>query len=262
MEPETEKPETDESTETPEVSAGIDSIADHIDDESPEPNQAAIDGFRVVREVPTDAEGAATTQATNDDGVRDRFGMPFDPKLHHANDDGTPKLFKGKLRRKRQSKIGTAGSPEQSTMAGPGQLTPDQIAKARLAGRVMADSFISVAVMVGGDEFQPMQGNIEGMKIDERAELRSVFANYCEAKNIGDFPPGIALAIGLTGYIGPRFAMPKTQTRTKRFALWLSEKWSKLRNRRNAAHADNRDNGKRENDAREAISDEATRERS
>lgn len=232
MPPETENTETTRETETPEVaevSTDIASIIDDIDEESPEPNRAAIEGFRAIREVPITGEAQSAPDA-GVGGPRDRFGSAFDPAMHHTNDDGTPKLFKGKLRRKRQSKVGIV-SP-QPVASSIGQRTPEQIQKARLAGRVMADSFVSCAQMIGGHEFAPMVGTHDGMKIDEKAELRNAFADYCEAKDIGDFPPGIALSIALLGYVGPRFAMPETQSRTKRFTNWLGAKWLTWKNRR------------------------------
>ena len=124
----------------------------------------------------------------------------------------------------------------------------------------MADSFIMCATMIGGPEFQPIKGNADGIEIDEKRELRMAFSDYCEAKQIGDFPPGIALTIAMLAYIGPRFTMPNTQKRSKRFFTWLGAKWALWRNRR-AAHADNRNDGKRKDDARETASETATSER-
>lgn len=221
------------------TSHAVDDIASQTAESASESNPAAMAALResqlasapVVRAV-----GDAATQSTGD--ATDSKGNRFDAAVHHANDDGTPKLYNGKLRRKRASKVGTvstvnAGTPAAQSPAPVPQLTAEQIAKARLSGRVAADLFIKTCESVGGDDFAPIAETVEGFgKIDERADMQLAFADYFVATGKTDFPPGAMLCLVVSQYGMRRFAMPNTKTRVAnlmtrvgaRFALWRANR--------------------------------------
>ncbi len=82
-------------------------------------------------------------------------------------------------------------------------------------------------VIIGGEEFAPMRKEIQpGIVIDDMASLTGAFTTYFHAKGITDLPPGVVLAAALLGYIAPRFAMPKTQSRWSKLKGWVASKYA------------------------------------
>jgi hypothetical protein len=196
----------------------------------------------------------------------DKLGNAFDSAIHQTTKDGRPLVTKtGKLARRPGNKAGSNGhksklvippTPGAST-GGPATPAPDAAAKSSagrlLAARAAASTLISAGIWYGGDEWRPYKGTVEGRDIDERQSLINAFDEYFAAKEIDDFPPGIALTITVWAYAAPRVTMQGTANRTKslwgRFKLWLvKRKLAKDENRKNALHND-RTNGEREDNA-------------
>lgn len=109
-------------------------------------------------------------------------------------------------------------------------------------GHGLADTFLSVSQMVGGEEWKPED--------QERAVIRDAFAKYAESKNLSDVPPGLVLITVIIAYAAPRFAKPLTMSKTKRFTNWVSSKFG----RKNASHTNSRDDGIRQNESGQAVS--------
>ena len=244
----------------------VDDIAAEMAEQASPPNEGAIaaaqasfDALPAVRTI-TVSEGNQTQ-----DNPRDSKGNEFDPAVHHANDDGTPKLYNGKLRRKRSkstestiSTLGVPADPRQSLTGDTSQLSSEQIKRARVAGKMCADVFIDSAQMVGGAEFTPIVMTHETYgKIDERANLQEKFGDYFVAKGVQDFPPGVALGLAMFSFVVARFAMPQTKTRVQKVREWIFAKIGSWRGKR-AARANSGNVRERENDASNATSGSGT----
>jgi len=228
----------------------IDSVHDEILESSPDVNQAYIEG--------TEAAQAAASVAASD--VKDSEGAVFNSELHAVNKDGEPSLTAtGKFRKKRgASKVAITNT----ALAEQQKLEKDRIA-ARAAGQLAADMLIGSSVTLLGDEWVPIgsKGTQEPIQFDEHSNLRRAFADYFEAKNISDFPPGIMLSIAVTSYAMPRLVAGKeTKTRLAKMKIWIAERYNKMkRSRKDAAQSHSRDNGKRKDNASKAdVSQEST----
>lgn len=217
----------------------LESVHDDIQEASPLPNEPAIAAHG--EETATKLKAAS--------GALDKQGVKFDPAIHAVNADGEPsKTPLGKFRRKR----GTSKVESTSKAL----VTEQKKAQARAAGNVCADALIGSCIMFLGPEWQPIGGKeIKAADYDERQVLRAAFADYFEAKNFTDFPPGLAFSLILSAYMVPRFTAGKeTKTRLKKAKNWFSEKWTAMQDKRKEKHAaqpDTRNNGKRKDDASE-----------
>lgn len=211
---------------------------DGILDDSPEANPEAIAAH---------AEEEKTKLREQANNI-DKDGTFFDAKIHAVDKDGNASLtVLGKFRKKR-------GFSKVATQTPGAKIIQDQVA-ARAAGQLAADMVIGGAVALLGPEWIPIgeDGKQETLKFDEHSNLRRAFGDYFVAKNITDFPPGIALTIAMSSYAGARLAAGKeTKSRLSKAWSWTSEKFNKLfsKAKENAAHADTRDNGIRKDDSR------------
>jgi len=176
-------------------------------------------------------------------GLTDRDGFPFDPDVHQTGSDGEPLTTKlGRLKRKPGRKPGQSG---QSTLNVPGDAAGGEIdPEPRMVAIFTVDGVQSLGLMLGGDEWAYKKDDTLG--IDERMHGIETFTNFYAVNGIKDIPPGLALAIWGLSYAAPRiFAGPKTKSRIK-----LAWEWTKIKfGRKKDAHADNRNDGERENNA-------------
>lgn len=166
----------------------------------------------------------------------------FDPAIHVSDKEGNPVLTKtGKFRFKPGRKSGqsrTSGINIPQTDA-----ADEDEEKIRLAAQTAAAIYINTGVVTFGPEWLPDRA------ANEQEGLSEAFYQYLKAKGITDIPPGLALAIALSGYAAKRMYMPQTQTKMQRFILWV-----KLKLGRAKLHATRNDFGAnrvRENDAGE-----------
>lgn len=215
----------------------VDDVHDEILDASPEPNKEAIAAHAKQE------KDALAVQASN----ADKAGTIFDSAIHAVDKDGEPSVTPlGKFRKKRGvSKV------EAKTAAA--QTIQDQAA-ARAAGQLAADMLVGSAVVLLGEEWIPvgLSGEQEPIKFDEHSNLRRAFGDYFVAKNIKDFPPGIALSIAVSSYAGARLAGGKeTKSRLSKAWVWTSEKFTKMfsKGKKDAAHDNSGHNRVREDDA-------------
>ena len=249
------KPDVDEVTalpvdEVPEPEnapsgvADLDSITESLVSASPEPNTAAIEASGQKEERIKEAYA----------DLRDSRGNRFDPEIHVTDENGEPKLtMKGKLRMRPGRKSKVAGADKAAiggalpTREG---MTHQQKMQARMTGDAAASALITLGVVVGGDEWNPITDAETG--IDEKANLSHAFGDYFEAKEMTDIPPGVALTIAISAYVIPRFTMPKTKTRVQRFKEWIATKIAQRKMRKNSGpQSDTRNDGKRQDDTRE-----------
>ena len=163
--------------------------------------------------------------------LKDTNGAGFDPAVHVTDSNGDPvTTSSGKLRKRpgrkaggdaprQASHIGTPGTTGTSTQNS-GQ---DVSFKRRATGVHAARMLTSVSVMIGGEEWKPIKNAQYG--VDEQEGLNEAFADYFEAKEMEDIPPGMVLAMVMLSYAGPRFAMPKTQSRVGKLKDWFASKY-------------------------------------
>jgi len=205
----------------PESSADVATITSELVGSMPAPQPHAIEQAR------QDAGGAAT----------DKFGHAFDPAIHAANADGSPKLTPTG----RFAKISKAARP--SNLRIPGQPAAPAVAAAqskevaaRAGGKGAANLLIALCVGMGGEEWLPRADAKSGL--NEKEMLEAVFGDYFVATGKTDLPPGWALAAGLSMYALPRFAMPTTRSRVTRVKAWLAAKWVTFRDRKKVKRTD------------------------
>ena len=156
-------------------------------------------------------------------GLTDTKGRAFDQELHAVDDSGNPIITtKGKLKLKkrgRPAKGGTAKTPNpvdsgiESRVGGVPSAPNQTEIQSRALGVYSANLLISMGRAIGGEEWEPRKDEA----FDERENLEIAFGDYFTAKEMSDIPPGVALSLALSTYIGPRLFMPTTKKRTLSF---------------------------------------------
>lgn len=213
------------------TAADVTAIAADLAEAMSEPSERAIAAAEL--EQANVARQLHTPEGTPDSGGHarnvpvDADGRAFDPRLHLTDEHGKPKLTKaGKLRKKRQPKGSKVADVNRER---------EQAAKriaARQSGKAAANAMLMFGVAIGGEEWHPRVEKSIGL--DEREMLETGFADYFEAKEMEDIPPGVALAICVSAYSLPRLTMPNTQSRLSKAKAWTAAKWVSLRERRKA----------------------------
>jgi hypothetical protein len=150
----------------------------------------------------------------------DAHGTVFDPDVHATDAEGRPKLTRKRTFALKRGRKGRADEAPVETAVTPENLT--ERVQAWNTGAGFASLLEAVGVAVGGGEFAYARDEKTGT--DERAAMTHAFARFCEAKNINDIPPGIALTIAVVGYVAPRFAKPAVQSRFGGFKEWVAGK--------------------------------------
>jgi hypothetical protein len=152
----------------------------------------------------------------------DADGAQFDPDKHVVDDNGHPKLTgKGKLRKKRGRKAGSLATTNAAQTAQ--KVAVSEKEKFRVVGAGAANALISVGLMLGGEDFAPIQNQ----HIDEKANLESAFAQWAETQDVDDIPPNLALTIVLGSYFLPRMTMPKQVSKLRLMKEWFKMKFFK-----------------------------------
>lgn len=197
--------------------SSLDNIANTLADSMPEVQEHAIE----QEKAKTDAEREKWAD------LEDVDGNAFDPAIHKTNKDGEPTLSRtGKLIKKPGRKAGGASSSGPSVIGVKQEAKPDpdQAARiqARASGKMAANLLMTLGIVAGGEEWQPMKDEKTG--IDEKLMLESAFADYFEATGKTDIPPGMALTVAIGGYALPRFTMPKTRSRMQKVKDWVVRK--------------------------------------
>ena len=218
-EPQDDNSKLDTTNATPKSAGGLDDIANTLADSMPEVQEHAINNEKVKND--------AIKEKWAD--LRDVAGNPFDANIHKTNKQGEPTLSgTGKLIKRPKPKqpkesgsiLGGAAIEKNKP-----QVVDNEAAaklQGRASGKMVANLMLTLGVVVGGDEWQPMQDKTSGL--DEKEMLETAFADYFEATGKTDIPAGMALTVAIGGYMLPRFLMPKTQTRLGRVKSWFIQK--------------------------------------
>lgn len=112
-----------------------------------------------------------------------------------------------------------------STVAMPGALPADKIARWRKVGYEIADLIITGGMTLGGEDWTPKKvlGTIDGKEqvlYDERSNLREAWADMAEEYQWERFPAWLACTIATLAYAAPRITAPSTQARVSKLRLW------------------------------------------
>lgn len=159
-------------------------------------------------------ENATAEAAANVE--KDDFGTPFDPAIH----TGT-KLKSGKWREKKNpggrpgSIIGKSSRQKTAETTATASTGIDETA-ARAAGIAVAHTIVNVCSVAISKEWNFKK------EPDEQAMLEKAWGDYFVAKNITEFPPGVALVMAMGAYAAPRFTMPETQQKAGKVKTWLA----------------------------------------
>ena len=205
------------------------SIVDEMVSTKSEPTEGAdkivadsLRQFGIVDESkPTENTKAPESVANLVDGVTEKLtdypagtrldsdGNPFDPDVHATDKDGNPKLTKNGRFRKRTGRRPTNSDTKTSA---------DTVA-ARQAGKATAEVIFTSCVVIFGEEWLPIIDAETG--VNERAAMIDAWAAYYEATGVKEIPPWVGLAITMSAYSLPRFAMPQTQSKSKKLMSYF-----------------------------------------
>lgn len=245
VKPETEKPDPgaqhEESPPDPQVTKSV-TVGENLegllgDLETPEVQPHAVEAARERRAAAAQTqpqESTASTAARPVKGKSDNKGRAYDPAIHETGPDGKPlmnaegyiKCKRGgaaqKVQRAAAGKFTPPTKPDPTKPAAPNAEALE--AQVQATGATAAVLVVSLAQMVGGEDFKPETGEAEGMA--------GAFANYFRSKGISDIPPGTALAITLAAYIGKRWNRPKFAEKRKGLIFNIKRWWNDFRFRR------------------------------
>jgi hypothetical protein len=152
---------------------------------------------------------------TGDDLAALHVPEAFDPTLHAANADGTPKLkADGTYARKRGRKAGAqAGDSAKSAAAGvlpnkPARSTQPAIDTSEATAAALIGVIEAVAVNAIGEEWR--------MHEAESAQYSAAVAAYMKSKGLVDVTPGIMVCICAAAYVGSRMSHENTRSKLAR----------------------------------------------
>jgi len=169
--------------------------------------------------------------------------VAFDPTIHAANADGTPKFKQdGTYALKRGRKSGAVNVPRETPQALPTaenapQATAGAISNAVAetaakvnyseVGKMWAGMFFGMTNSLIGPEWAPAN-------TDEKKAVETAFANWAKSSGNVDLPPGWALVATLGFYSAARLQHENTSSKFKKLrdkmrhvVLWVKNKVSK-----------------------------------
>ncbi len=155
----------------------------------------------------------------------DKNGVKFDATKH----TGT-KLKDGSWRKKKGSVLGSTPAEKKPLAGATPMLTPEQEGMSRAAGAAAINLVFGTMTQLFGDEWQPRTKAVAGY--DERELMQTAAGDYCVAKGITDFPPGVTLSILGFGYFIARFQMPVTKQKLSGFKAFVAIRWMKYKTKK------------------------------
>ncbi len=224
----------------------LDTTADAIVSEIPEPQQHAID--EATRAAAADPESPTASVET------DVLGIPWSPSEHATGADGKGvRTAKGTWRKRRglkgtASHVATdaAGRVPAESEEEVNRRTSEQ--QSRMAGAMAGTFVIRVSTAIGGDHFASQPHAVPGTNITWHDEpmLQQAFGDYFVATGRTDMPPVAALIGALMLYYLPRFQQPEVRARAGGMVHWCKEKVSVVRHWIKFRKAPKKTNGKGE----------------
>lgn len=229
----------------------VDAAAAAIAASAPEPTQHAQDF----------TDGNSSTADTNGSvgADLDSAGVPWSADQHAStkakNKDGTWK------KRRNVGKVGASTKEQTKVAAAAEATTQEQAGRAMMAGRVAATSQFMVCSAIFGPEWRAIvqviavpdgTGGEVKVTLNELEEMSDLWGKYFIASGRTDFPPGVALTMGILSYASRRFTMPETQRRVSSFKEWAAARiaaWKVRRAEKKRASANSGADAQRKNDA-------------
>ncbi len=174
-------------------------------------------------DIDPNSHAAADAATSRDADVQtDARGDTFDARIHAVKPDGKPSITsRGFFRRRTGTGSGSAAprlnldgandapAPAASKPTGP-----------EAAGATCAGLYIMIGGLILGEDFAPEDTN-------EFTILADAFADYCRAKGVDDFPPGLALTMACGMYAAKRLPKPRVQTRVAAMIGWVQGRWAR-----------------------------------
>jgi hypothetical protein len=201
----------------------LDGVASDLSTQMPEPQEHVIRQSNPADSVPDDSNSQQF----------DALGIPWNPEVHATGEDGAGiKKRDGSWKKKRRSRLGgnSSSSSEDKSASSensgdPGAPRPEIVDResSYKSGEMMAGMLIGICCAVGGEEFKPRKDPYDEQKMQAEA-----WGAYFYAKGITDLPVGWALVFATSMYVLPRFAMPVTQSRSKKLWAWIKRKTTSL----------------------------------
>jgi len=147
--------------------------------------------------------------------IVDNKGLPFDPKIHETNPDGTARVTSNGFCRLKRGNKGIKNISSQSPQT---QTTSETSPIENESGKMAAELWEANGVMVFGEDWRATP--------EEKSVLTETFALYLKSKNIKDIPAGWLLAIILTHYTVKRMAKP---TIREKIVFAVKVIWNKIK---------------------------------
>lgn len=195
---------------------------------APEPQEHAINASQESSQAPLPSGGshqpvaAVSAQGTTAEPYQyDDKGVIWDASKHAVGKDGKGvRTAKGDWRAKRQSRVGTPPRVAASgTVAGVTHFSQAQAFdpnRARLSGVMCARASNQMMGMFGA-HWRP--------DADESRATEQAMGDYFVAKGMQDFPPGVALVMVYTAFLGRRLSSEPAKKQMSglrlRFAAWM-----------------------------------------
>lgn len=188
-------------------------------DITPDPTDGlgeAIQSAESAETIPQQDFGFKTTVETSQEFPRSAEEV-FDPNIHATDMFGNPRrTLAGRLMKKR-------GRQKGQTMGGVTTPPPpvndslDPI-KRRAAATMYVGLLVGIPCNIFGDEWIPNE------QLHERENMIVAFDEYIAATGNLDLPPGLTLALVVSGYAIPRFGMPKTREKIGSVIAYIKPK--------------------------------------
>jgi len=178
------------------------------------------------------AETLASPAPANVAGAIDKKGVKFDPNIHAANPDGSPKVNSfGSFYSKNVGRGSKGPKSDKSETSGAPTANNEP---AKFAGveepPSPPDEATGAAMMLVPTVDGIMQSVFsEGVALtdQDKAIVTPVLAAYMRSKNMKDIPPGIALAMITVAIYGPKFAKPSVKERLTLIILKIKNLFGK-----------------------------------
>lgn len=193
-------------------------------------------------------------------GLVDKNGTEFDPSIHKTKKDGSPTISKtGKLMLKpnaskpseNSTKTASASTTQNASQVSENsektEMSEGDQQRCTALGKVSANMIFACGRMLGGEEWQP----IRQKGYDEVAAMEQAFADYYIASGKSEMSAGTALTMAIGSYALPRFTMPKTKEKIKKYSTkaivwWKTRKTKKEDAARKEAEKIRKDSEKKE----------------
>lgn len=193
---------------------GLDDIVKQAIATMPEPSPIADEEVKTQEPhfgIPDSEKRGEVSDALNPGVIRDAKGNRFDPAIHA---DPNRRNRDGSFSKKRGRKAGSTGGGSGSSRKA--------VDSSREAGKAAAHATFMLGVVIGGEEWQPVIDEKNGL--NEPLTMEQAWTAWFDEQGITEFPAWVQLVIVMTAYSAPRMFMPKTKSRLKKAVRFFAKK--------------------------------------